>query len=108
MLLAERAAYRALGELDGEDGWDHRQWEDAIEAFYDEYGDLGVGADARSADFVHIRRDGRTWMVDQILDDPEGDRDWAIRARVDLDASDDLGEPAVTIIDVAPRSEMES
>lgn len=108
VLLAERAAYRALGELDGEDGWDHRQWEDAIEAFYDEYGDLGVGADARSADFVHIRRDGRTWMVDQILDDPEGDRDWAIRARVDLDASDDLGEPAVTIIDVAPRSEMES
>lgn len=108
VLLAERAAYRALGELDGEDGWDHRQWEDAIEAFYDEYGDLGVGADARSAAFVHIRRDGRTWMVDQILDDPEGDRDWAIRARVDLDASDDLGEPAVTIIDVAPRSEMES
>lgn len=108
VLLAERAAYRALGELDGEDGWDHRQWEDAIEAFYDEYGDLGVGADARSAAFVHIRRDGRTWMVEQILDDPEGDRDWAIRARVDLDASDDLGEPAVTIIDVAPRSEMES
>ena len=39
--------------------------------------------------------DGRTWKVRQILDDPEGDHDWAIVATVDLDASDDAGEPVI-------------
>ncbi|WP_424937180.1 MULTISPECIES: DEAD/DEAH box helicase [Bacteria] len=39
----------------------------------------------------------RVWSVRQILDDPAGDHDWGISARVDLDASDEAGEAIVTV-----------
>ena len=32
------------------------------------------------------------WVVAQILDDPEGDRDWRITAELDLAATDEAGE----------------
>lgn len=35
------------------------------------------------------------WKVRQIVDDPEGDHDFAIVAVVDLDASDAVGEPVI-------------
>jgi hypothetical protein len=34
------------------------------------------------------------------LDDPAGHHDWAINASIDLAASDEAGEPAVTITSV--------
>jgi hypothetical protein len=37
----------------------------------------------------------RIWTVRQIIDDPEGHRDFAIAATVDLDASDAAGEPVI-------------
>ena len=39
-----------------------------------------------------IEKGERSWQVQQILGDPEGDHDWRITASVDLDASDDEGE----------------
>ena len=32
-----------------------------------------------------------------MLDDPEGHHDWVIEATVDLDASDEVGEPLVMV-----------
>ena len=49
-------------------------------------------------------RDGRTWLVRQIIDDPEGHHDWAIVATVDLDASDAAGEPVVRTQSFAPAA----
>jgi hypothetical protein len=40
--------------------------------------------------------------VRQVLDDPAGDHDWAITASVDLAASDEAGEPVVTVLAVGP------
>jgi hypothetical protein len=37
----------------------------------------------------------RSWKVRQIVEDPEGHRDFAIVATVDLDASDAAGEPVI-------------
>jgi hypothetical protein len=37
----------------------------------------------------------RLWEARQTLHDPEGDHDWVIEAVVDLDASDEAGEPVV-------------
>ncbi|MFB9776714.1 DEAD/DEAH box helicase [Brevibacterium otitidis] len=102
VLLAERAAYEHLGELDGDSGWDARAWEDAIEDFYEEYGDLRIDADARSSAYVQITEGEEHWTVRQILADPDGDRDWAISARVDVAASDSAGEVVVEILDVGP------
>ena len=47
---------------------------------------------------------GREWLVRQIIDDPEGNHDWAIVATVDLDASDAAGEPVVRTRSFGPAA----
>jgi hypothetical protein len=42
------------------------------------------------------------WRVRQIFDDPDGDHDWAITALIDLAASDESGEPVITVTDIGP------
>jgi hypothetical protein len=37
----------------------------------------------------------RQWQARQTVHDPEGDHDWVVEAVVDLDASDEAGEPVV-------------
>jgi hypothetical protein len=44
------------------------------------------------------------WVVRQILDDPAGDRDWAVNAEISLSDSDELGAAAVQVLSVAPAS----
>ena len=89
VLLAERADYAELGRLDADSGFDARAWEDAIEDFYDEYGDLRTDSEARGREYIDIEPGSHTWNVRQILADPEDNRDWAIDAEVDVDASDE-------------------
>jgi superfamily II RNA helicase len=67
-------------------------WPAEMDAYFDEYADIGVDAGARSPDLVLISEQGRHWEVRQILDDPEGDHGWAFEGVVDLDASDEAGE----------------
>ena len=92
----------ALGELDGEDGWDAPRWREAMAAYFAEYDDVGIGPTARNPRCSWSTRHRRRWHVRQIIDDPEGDRDWGITAQVDLAESDEIGEAAVTILDVGP------
>jgi hypothetical protein len=40
------------------------------------------------------------WNVWQAFDDPAGDHDWGIRARVDLAASDEQGAAVVRVTEV--------
>ena len=94
--------YAELGEMDGESGWRADRWEDAMDDYWDEYDDLGIGAPARAAGLVMITRSADTWSVRQTFDDPAGDRDWGISAEVDLAASDEAGEPVLSIVDVGP------
>ncbi|WP_028058655.1 DEAD/DEAH box helicase [Candidatus Solirubrobacter pratensis] len=71
-------------------------WEAALDAYWDEYETLGDGPAARSPELLMIDRgEPRIWTVRQIVDDPDGNRDWAIVAAVDLDASDGAGEPVI-------------
>ncbi len=126
--LAAREAYPALGALgdlwpqpepDGEAGgpavpadaaepvsavWDADAWEQALHGYWAEYDAIGIGASARSTAFVTLREDGRTWHARQVLEDPAGDRDWAITADVDLDASDAAGAVVLRVLEVGPHS----
>lgn len=74
-------------------------WEDSLGAYWDTYESVDAGLDARSPELLMIDRDpggeGRTWQVRQIILDPEGNRDFAIVATVDLDASDEAGEAVI-------------
>ncbi|MBB5997084.1 superfamily II RNA helicase [Streptomonospora salina] len=98
--LAALGRYRDLGELDGEDGWDAESWEAAMEDYYDEHDELGIGPDARNPGMLLIEEDGDTWRIRQIFHDPAGDRDWGISAEVDLTASDEAGHAVVRVTDV--------
>jgi superfamily II RNA helicase len=100
--LAALHRYEELGELDGEAGFTADAWEDAVEAYFDEYDSMGVGPDARGPALLVIDQKPDRWHVRQIFDDPVGDRDWAIVAEVDLAESDAQGAAAVRIVSVGP------
>jgi hypothetical protein len=98
--LAARRRYDELGALDGEDGWDAEAWEDALEPYFAEHDEIGTGAAARGPGLLIIEELPGRWEVRQIFDDPAGDHDWGLSARVDLAASDEAGEAVLTVTDV--------
>jgi hypothetical protein len=42
------------------------------------------------------------WLVTQILDDPDGDRDWRITAELDVAATDEAGELVLVVTGLGP------
>ena len=105
----ELAAYRRwdlLHDLDSPAGWTADAWREALAPYFAEHGDtfvaIGTGADARGPQLITITEEPERWLVRQVLDDPAGDRDWAITAEVDLAASDEEGSPVVWITGVEP------
>ncbi|MGE4425171.1 MAG: DEAD/DEAH box helicase [Solirubrobacteraceae bacterium] len=80
------------------------QWETALDAYWLEYDQMGSGPSARSPDLLLIDRDppgdegARRWRVRQIVEDPEDHRDFALVVDVDLDASDQAGEPVIRTV----------
>jgi hypothetical protein len=98
--LAAREADEELVELDPDAGWP-----EALDAYYAEHDSIGISGAARSPQLCRITEHGPegargTWTVEQILDDPDGDHDWRIRAEVDLAASDEAGAAVVRVTGV--------
>ena len=98
--LAALRRYEELGELDSGAGWDADAWADALEPYFDEHDQIGTGADARGPELLIIDQQPDHWSVRQIFDDPAGDHDWGISARVDLAASDAAGAAVLQVTDV--------
>ncbi|MDA8372262.1 MAG: DUF3516 domain-containing protein [Nocardiopsaceae bacterium] len=98
--LAALHRYADLGELDGDDGWDAEEWEEALADYFDEHGEIGIGPDARGPKMLLIEERPGLWEVRQIFDDPAGDHDWGISAEIDLAASDEAGRAVVRMVDV--------
>jgi len=70
---------------EGETRWDAERFEAAMAPFFDEYGELVSGAEARLHHLTNLRSTGhRQWEVTQTLLDPKGDHTWAIFAGIDL------------------------
>jgi superfamily II RNA helicase len=100
--LAARSDFDGLGELDAAAGWTADRWRAAIEGYHAEYDRLPIDANARNPSLLHVERTASEWSVRQVFDDPEGDHDWGISALIDLAASDEAGEPVVTVTAVGP------
>jgi hypothetical protein len=98
--LAALRRYEELGDLDASSGWDADAWADALEPYFDEHTDIGTGGDARGPALLIIDKQPGQWVVRQILDDPAGDHDWGISARIDLDASDEAGTAVIEVTEV--------
>lgn len=91
-----------LGEMDAESGWNADKWGEAMDAYWDEYDDLGTGPDARGPKLLIIEEqpENGIWRIRQAFADPNGDHDWGIGAEVDLAASDAEGRAVVRVTDV--------
>ncbi|MDO5662151.1 MAG: DUF3516 domain-containing protein [Brachybacterium sp.] len=86
-----------LGELDGASGWDRAAWAEAMDAYYDTYDHVGIDGPARSPQLMIIEEESKLWRIRQVIDDPDHHRDWAIEAELDLEATDEAGEPVLAI-----------
>jgi superfamily II RNA helicase len=95
--LAARKAYDELGELDAEAGMDAEAWREALEAYYKQHDRIDIGPDARGPHMLLVEQEGRTWRAQQIVGDPERDRDWRIVAEIDLDASDEAADLVIQV-----------
>jgi superfamily II RNA helicase len=94
--LAARDRFADLAALEPDrTGMSAADWEAALGEYFDEHESLDDGPDARSPELLMIDRSPPTWTVRQIINDPDGNHDWAIVATVDLDASDAAGEPVI-------------
>lgn len=91
-----------LGAMDAEAGWDEDAWGEAMDAYWDQYEDLGTGPDARGPKLLLIEElpQDALWRVRQIFADPNGDHDWGISAEVDLTASDAESRAVVRVTSV--------
>jgi len=76
-----------------------QRWDEALGEYWEEHDTIGTGADARGPALFVVTPKGRTWKVRQVIEDPEGNHDWAIDAWVDLDECDESGELVVHTID---------
>ncbi|BBY18739.1 DEAD/DEAH box helicase [Mycolicibacterium litorale] len=97
--LFARRNWAGLGELDGGSGWTAQRWAEIGDEYFSEHDDVGTGADARGPALLIFDRQPGVWRVRQILDDPAGDHDWGFEVEVDLEASDEEGEPAIQLIE---------
>jgi hypothetical protein len=96
--LLARRDFAGLGELDGHSGWDKVRWAEAARAYFAEHDSVGVGSEARSGErFISVASSPRCWQITQVIDDPAGYGEWVLRFAVDLDASDEVGEPALAV-----------
>ncbi|MBK6763984.1 MAG: DUF3516 domain-containing protein [Micrococcales bacterium] len=98
--LASLGRWDDLGDLDGAAGWDAARWQAAMEDYFSEHESVGTGSAARGPQFLQIEQLPGKWVVQQVFEDPDDDRDWRIEAEVDLAASDEQGEAVVRVVDV--------
>ncbi len=101
--LVARRRWLDLAALEeGPDAMTGDEWEAAVSGYFDQHDDVGTGASARGPTLLQIEVTPSTWLVHQVVDDPEADHDWRITAVVDLPASDEAGEAVVRVTGFAP------
>ncbi|MGA7992089.1 MAG: DUF3516 domain-containing protein [Thermoanaerobaculia bacterium] len=87
----------AAAEAD-EDLWNAERFEATMAPFFEEYGELVSGAEARLHHLTQLKSTGpRQWEVTHTLLDPRGDHTWAIFAGVDLSDSSAPDGPILRI-----------
>ncbi|MGI6032224.1 MAG: DEAD/DEAH box helicase [Coriobacteriales bacterium] len=87
---------KSLGEADADWGFPQRRWKQELDNFYEAHEAIILDADARSWAYLTIddsdEKDDHVWHVHQIFKDSDDDRDFGIKADVDLDATQETGE----------------
>ncbi len=94
--LAALGKVEDLGDIDSDFGYPERRWQQVLDDFYAQHEEIVVDGDARSMAYLSIdeadENSDHVWHVVQTFKDSDGDRDFLIRADVDLDATQESGE----------------
>jgi superfamily II RNA helicase len=98
--LLARRAHAELADRLATPAWTAEVLAEAMAPYWDEHDAVGIGAEARSGALVEVAESPEGWTVRQALDDPAGDRDWALHARVDLASSDAEGRAVVSLVSI--------
>jgi hypothetical protein len=104
--LLARGAYDEVAEREGSGSWNGERVAAALAPYRAEHPAVGIGPDARGPALHRVDEAARTddgapaWAVTQVLDDPDGDHDWAIRALVRLEASDEAGHAVADLVTI--------
>ncbi len=93
--LAARGRWDELDELDPD-----VDWAGSLEDYFSEHDEIDTGPDARGPQLFQVDQAPGVWRVRQVLADPAQDHDWAVRAEVDLAASDEAGEVVLAVTGV--------
>jgi hypothetical protein len=102
--LLARRAYGELAERLATREWTAESLAEAMAAYWADHDAVGIGPDARGPGLFQVRESAGEWTVRQVLDDPDGERDRAVHARVDLAASDEAGHAVVELVSIDPAS----
>ncbi|MGV8969121.1 MAG: DEAD/DEAH box helicase [Microbacteriaceae bacterium] len=98
--LAALEDYEQLGTLDAASGFSADVWAESLNAYFEEYDDIGTDADARSSAMLIVEEGADQWIVRQILSDPAGNHDWGISAVIDVAESAERGVASVKVTGV--------
>jgi hypothetical protein len=82
----------------GDETWSAERLAEALAPYWSEYDAIDIGPDARSAAQVQIERGEREWKFTQIIVDPNEERSWHMRLRVDLEASRETAQPSLVLL----------
>ncbi len=93
--LAAHGDAVTLGEMDADWGWRMPRWKAVLDEYYAEHDVVLLDGDARSMAYLTIdekdEQSGHVWHVHQVFRDENDDRDFGIRADVNLDATQEEG-----------------
>jgi hypothetical protein len=95
---------QAISNLNSPLDTDGQQWTAArlkqlMEAYLVDHDHLCLDPNARNARHTYVTpaEDKKSWRVQQMLVDPEGDNDWVAEFEVDLAESRKSGEPSLRL-----------
>ncbi|TDJ02956.1 MAG: DUF3516 domain-containing protein [Deltaproteobacteria bacterium] len=83
---------------DPHDFWSAERFARALEPFFEDYGELVFTPQARQTHNTVLKSTGaRTWDVQQVLVDPEGDNLWCVQGAIDLEGETSPTGPLVRL-----------
>jgi len=95
------AADRRWAQLaDFDEGLSADDWAAEMDPFFDEYGEVDMGPDARGPHMFRMELVDGEWELRQTIPDPDGDNGWALLAVLDAEASDEVAEVVLGDIEV--------
>ena len=99
------SAARLIEAAGGGREWSAESLAVGLEPFFQEYGEMRTDPSARSPKHVVVEKLDGSWLVRQLIVDPEEDLSWSLLFRVDLDACREAGQVVLRLVGLEDGSQ---